>query len=144
MKRQQFPQTNGEFLSFHNEQCQLPSLDSKAFCLPQAVFAAQQLHASILGKVYVFGFPYRRWCNLLVGAVLNVRFTTNGMCAKNNTHRFVAPRGNIRVISSGDLYCSLLPQCEALLLCRSGSLTPTVLSQRKFPNPFQYYVPNFL
>jgi len=24
------------------------------------------------------------------------------------------------VISSGDLYCCLLPQCEALRICRSG------------------------
>jgi len=43
---------------------------------------------------------------LPVGVALNVRFTTNGMCVKNNTHIFVARTTNNRVISSGDLYCS--------------------------------------
>ena len=42
------------------------------------------------------------------------------MCAKNNTHIYVARTSNNRVISSGDLYCCLLPQCEALRTCRSG------------------------
>ena len=32
----------------------------------------------------------------------------------------VARTSNIRVISSGDLYCCLLPRCEALRTCRSG------------------------
>jgi len=49
-----------------------------------------------------------------------VRFTTNGRCAKNNTHIYVAPTSNNRVISSGDLYRCLLPRCEALRTCRSG------------------------
>jgi len=33
-------------------------------------------------------------CNLSVGIVLNVWFTTNGMCAKNNTHMYVARTSN--------------------------------------------------
>jgi len=33
---------------------------------------------------------------------------------------YVARTRNNRVISSGDLYCCLLPQCEALPACRSG------------------------
>jgi len=39
----------------------------------------------------------------------------------------VARTSNNRVISSGDLYCCLLPQCEALRTCRSGFpiATPT-------------------
>jgi len=31
-----------------------------------------------------------------------------------------------RVISSGDLYCCLLPRCEALRICRSGFPIATV------------------
>jgi len=37
-------------------------------------------------------------CNLSVGVALNVRFTMNGMCAKNNTHIYVARTSNNRVI----------------------------------------------
>ena len=61
-------------------------------------------------------------CNLLVDVALNVRFTTAGMCAKNNTHllEYAARTSNSRVISSGDLYYCLLPQCETLWTCRSG------------------------
>ena len=33
-----------------------------------------------------------------VGIVLNAWFTTNGMCTKNNTHRYVARTSNNRVI----------------------------------------------
>jgi len=33
---------------------------------------------------------------------------------------YVAPTSNNGVISSGDLYCCLLPQCAALRACRSG------------------------
>jgi len=33
---------------------------------------------------------------------------------------YVARTSNNRVISSGELYCCLLPQCEALHICRSG------------------------
>jgi len=53
-------------------------------------------------------------CNLSVGVALNVRFTTNRMCVKNNTHIYVARTSNNKVILSGNLYCCLLPQCEAL------------------------------
>jgi len=35
-------------------------------------------------------------------------------------HTYVARTSNNRVISSGDLYCCLLPQCEALRTCRSN------------------------
>jgi len=45
---------------------------------------------------------------------LNSRFTTNGMCAKNNTLIYVARTSNNRVIAACDLYCCLLPQCGAL------------------------------
>jgi len=59
-------------------------------------------------------------CNLSVGVALNMWFTTNGMCAKNNTHIYVARTSNDRVIAAHDLYCCLLPQCEALRTCCSG------------------------
>jgi len=42
------------------------------------------------------------------------------MCMKNNTILYVARTSNNRVISSGDLYCCLLPRCETLRTCRSG------------------------
>jgi len=59
-------------------------------------------------------------CNLLVGIVLNVRFTTNAMCAKNTTHIYVVRTSNIRVIMACDLCCCLLLQCEPFRTCRSG------------------------
>jgi len=39
----------------------------------------------------------------------------------------VARTSNNRVISSGDLFCCLLPQCEALRTCRSGFPIATAL-----------------
>ena len=39
---------------------------------------------------------------------------------KEQHHISVAQTSNNRVISSGELYCCLLPQCEALRTCRSG------------------------
>ena len=58
-------------------------------------------------------------CNLSVGGALNVWFTTNGMCVKNNTTCVERTSSN-RVIAVHDLYCCLLPQCKALRTCRSG------------------------
>jgi len=42
----------------------------------------------------------------------------------------VARTSNNRVISPGDLYCCLLPRCEALRVCRSGFpiATPSTLN----------------
>jgi len=42
-------------------------------------------------------------------------------------HIYVARTGNNRVISSGELYCCLLPQCEDLRTCRSGFPIATVV-----------------
>jgi len=45
-------------------------------------------------------------CNLFIGIALNVRFTMNGMCTKNNTHIYVVRPSNNRVIVtciSGDI-----------------------------------------
>jgi len=62
----------------------------------------------------------RRGCcfNLSVGIALNVRFITNGMCAKDNIHIYMWHEQAIIGILSGDLYCCLLPQCEALRMPR--------------------------
>jgi len=43
-------------------------------------------------------------------------------------YMYVARTSNNRVISSGDLYCCLLPRCKALRTCRSGfPIATTVL-----------------
>jgi len=44
---------------------------------------------------------------------------------KNNTHIDVTQTSNNRVIAAHDLYCCLLPQCEALHTYRSGFLIAT-------------------
>ena len=64
-------------------------------------------------------------CNLSGGVALIVWFTTNGICVKNNTIMYAVRTTNNRVILSGDLYCCLLPQCEALRIWRSGFLIAT-------------------
>jgi len=48
--------------------------------------------------------PCCKCCNLSVSVVLNVRFTTNGMCMKNNTHIFVVRTGRNRMSTTCDLY----------------------------------------
>jgi len=77
-------------------------------------------------------FRYRScstyYCNLSFGVALNVRFTTNGMCANNNTHIYGARTSNNRVVATRGLYCCLLPQCEALRTCRSGFPTATIFT----------------
>jgi len=42
-------------------------------------------------------------------------------------YMYVARTSNNRVISSGDLYCCLLPRWEALRICRSGFPIATLL-----------------
>ena len=55
-----------------------------------------------------------RWCcvDCMIHHELDVR--------EEQKYMYVARTSNNRVISSGDLYCCLLPQCEALRTCRSG------------------------
>jgi len=58
---------------------------------------------------------------------------------------YVARTSNNRVILSGELYCCLLPQCEALRTCRSGFPIPTMLAYknpvpRKTPVQTNLYV----
>jgi len=58
--------------------------------------------------------------------VLNVQHTTNGLCMKNYTHIQVARTSNNRVILAHYLYCSLLPQRDALLTSCSDFLIAVV------------------
>jgi len=53
------------------------------------------------------------------------------MCAKDSTHMYVARTSNNKVIMTCELYCCLLPQCEALLTCRSGFPIATVVKQHR-------------
>jgi len=59
-------------------------------------------------------------CNLSSGVALIVWFTTNGMCVKNNTIIYVVRASNSKRDCEHDLYCCLLPWCEALRKCRLG------------------------
>ena len=55
--------------------------------------------------------------------VLNVRFTTNGMCMMNNNH--VAQTSWNKMITTWDLHCCLVQQWEALRICCSAFLITT-------------------
>jgi len=89
----------------------------------------------------------RRGCcyNLSVGIALNIWFTTNGICAKTNTHICVTRTSNNRVIVAHDLFCCLLPQCEAFCTCHSGFLITTIPSAWLHSyNSYEYYIPTDL
>jgi len=51
---------------------------------------------------------------------------------REEQHPYVARTSNNRVIAACELYCCLLPQCEALRTCRSGYpiATPSTRSRR--------------
>jgi len=75
-------------------------------------------------------------CNLSGGVALIVRFTRNGMCAKNNTIIYVRRASNSERDCEHDLYCCLLLRCEALRICRSGFPIATILSFGLLPYIF--------
>ena len=52
--------------------------------------------------------PCCKCCNFSVNVVLNVRFTTNWMCLKSNTHIYVAQTSRNRMSTTWNLYCCLL------------------------------------
>ena len=79
-----------------------------------------------LSNVHLSIGLHRDCCNLSTAVALNVRFTMNGMCTKNNTHIYVARTRNNRVIMVCNLYCCLLPQCEAFRTCCSDFSTATI------------------
>ena len=77
------------FLILHqskNIKCGL--LSSQKYALPRMKTSLGQLYVKYIGAVATS-----------VCVALNVRFTTNGMCSKNNTHIYVARTSNNRVIS---------------------------------------------
>jgi len=61
--------------------------------------------------------PWCKCCSLSVSIVLNMRFTTNGMCMMNNSH--VARTCRNEMITTWDLCCCLVQQWEALRTCCS-------------------------
>ena len=75
-------------------------------------------------------FDVSHWycCNLSGGVTLIVWFTTNGMWAKNNNIYAWREQAIVKEIATHDLYCCLLPLCEALRICRSGFPIATVLA----------------
>ena len=77
-------------------------------------------------------FSDRYWiaycCNLSGGFALIVWFTTNGMCAKNKNIYAWREQAIVKEIAAHDLYCCLLPRCEALRTCRSGFPIATIPS----------------
>ena len=88
----------------------------------------------IIGDVITLGYVAFYWCNLSGGVALIVWFTTNGMCVKNNTIISVARASNSKRDCEHDLYCCLLPWCEALRTCRSGFPIATLPYQQTFVN----------
>jgi len=62
--------------------------------------------------------PCCKCFSLSISFVVNVWYTTNGMCVNNNTH--VAQRSRNKMSTTWDLYCCLVPQCEALRTCCSA------------------------
>ena len=59
------------------------------------------------------------------GVTLNVRFTTNGMCVKNNIAIYASPTSNGSVSTACDFCFCFLPQCEVLRTSHSGFLIAT-------------------
>jgi len=79
------------------------------------------LSLSVISKNLAHSFC--KCCSLSISVVVNLRFTTNGMCMKNNTH--VARTRRNKISKTWDLYCCLVPQCEALRTCCSAFLITT-------------------
>jgi len=63
----------------------------------------------------------------------------DGICVKNNTHIYVAWTSNNRLIMPCDLYCCLLPQCEALCTYCPGFPIATVTIDCKWTTKVYYY-----
>jgi len=98
-------------------QCCFNKFDCRLFISKFAQFAFYlSLSHSVISKS--LAQPFCKCCSLSVSIVLNVRFTTNGMCVMNNTG---APRASRNKISTTwNLYCCLVPQCEGLCTCYSA------------------------
>jgi len=105
--------------------CLLPQYEVCA--LAAQAFKSQQsgsvtrckLHKKNVQSVQFIAKRREYCCIFSVGVALKMRYITNGMCAKSSTQIYVERADNNSVISSGDFCGCLLPQCEALLTCRS-------------------------
>jgi len=83
------------------------------------VVPSSGLHLKNVRSVW-FIVQRRCCCNLSGGVALIVWFTMNGMCMQNNTIICVVQASNSERDCEHDLYCCLLPWCEALCTCRLG------------------------
>jgi len=98
-------------------QCCFNKFDCRLFISKFAQFAFYlSLSNSVISKSLAQSFC--KCCSLLVSIVLNVRFTTNGMCVMNNTR--VARTSRNKISTTWNLYCCLVPQCEGLRTCCSA------------------------
>ena len=108
--------------SENGAQCCFNKFDCRLFISKFSQFAFYlSLWLSCISKS--LAQPCCKCCNLSVSVVVNVRFTTNGMCVKNNTH--VARTSRNRMSTTWDLYCCLVPQCEGLHTFCSAFLITT-------------------
>ena len=94
-------------------------------CCEDGVTFKEKLECNPAGKI--------QWlcCTFSGGVVLIVWFTTNRMCVRNNTIIYVAQASNSKIDCEHDLYCCLLPRCEALRTCRLGFPIATVVQSGK-------------
>jgi len=83
-------------LSDHNKMVLWPGCEGCARC---------SLHKKKVRSVWFIIKRRGCCCNLSIGVALNVRFTMNGMCTKNNTQIHVVWTNNNRVIVVYELYC---------------------------------------
>jgi len=79
-----------------------------------------------------------RWCC----AECAVHHERNVREEKRRT--YVARTSNNRVIAACDLYCCLLPQCEALRTCRPGFLFATLAGGVDTPDPWLLLSPSLV
>ena len=97
-------------------QCCFNNFDCRLF---RSKFSQFAFYLSLLLSVISESLaqPCCKCCNLSASVLLNVQLTTNGMCVKTNTHIYVTRRSRNTMSTTCDLYCCLLPQCEALCTC---------------------------
>ena len=75
-------------------------------------------------------------CNHSTGVALKCTVHHEPNVCKEQYHIYVAWTSSNRVISSGELYCCLLPQCEALRICCSDFLIATISDWIQAANRF--------
>jgi len=98
-------------------QCCFNKFDCRLFISKFSHFALYlSLSHSVISKS--LAQPFCKCCSLSISVVLNVRFTTNGMCVMNNIRVGRTSRNKISL--TWDLYCCLVPQCQSLRTCCSA------------------------